>query len=356
MRRTRESFADRLLAWFAVHGRHDLPWQIDATPYRIWVSEIMLQQTQVRTVIPYYLKFVGRFPDLAGLAEAPIDDVLAHWSGLGYYARGRNLHRAARLVVEQHGGELPRDIDALKALPGIGRSTAAAILAQAYGERHAILDGNVKRVLARHRLIEGWAGRAEVLRELWGQAEAATPARCVAEYTQAIMDLGATVCTRSRPRCAACPVDADCAARLAGRENELPTKRPRAPRPARAVTVLVVQTGDGATLLERRPATGIWGGLFSFPELGDEESAADWCRRRLGAESPRADALPIVEHAFTHFDLTLKPLRLTFASGPAAVMDGGNWLWYKAAEPLPGGIATPIGRILKTVTGTGLSK
>jgi A/G-specific adenine glycosylase len=332
-----------------VHGRHDLPWQVGADAYRVWISEIMLQQTQVRTVIPYYERFIARFPDLAALAAAEVDEVLAHWSGLGYYARARNLHRAARLVVERHGGELPRTFDELVALPGIGRSTAGAILAQAFGERHAILDGNVKRVLARFHAIEGWPGRTEVSSELWTRAEEHTPATRVAAYTQAIMDLGATVCTRSRPRCEICPVGGDCAARRLGIAASLPAKKPRKARRSRSLTVLVVQSAEGATLLERRPASGIWGGLLSFPELSEGESAADWCRARLGEEPVTAERLADVDHAFTHFDLTLRPVKLVLANGGAAVMDDDRWLWYKAAEPLPGGIAAPIGRILREV-------
>jgi A/G-specific adenine glycosylase len=342
-----DSFARQLLGWFAEHGRHDLPWQIDATPYRVWVSEIMLQQTQVKTVIPYFERFAARLPDLASLAAAPLDDVLAHWSGLGYYARARNLHAAAKLVHERHGGEMPRSLDALTALPGIGRSTAGAILALAFGERQPILDGNVKRALARFHAVEGWPGKAEVAQRLWRLADTHTPSSDVAAYTQAIMDLGATVCMRAEPRCGVCPVAADCAARKAGLERALPTPRKRAARPARRVTVLIVRNTAGQTLLERRPLTGIWGGLLSFPELDGDESAEQWCRRRLGKAPFDAEALAAVEHAFTHFDLTLAPVRL--AVDAAAVMDHDRWLWYNSAEPLPGGIAAPIGKILRAV-------
>ena len=310
----------------------------------------MLQQTQVKTVIPYYERFLTRFPDIGALAAAPVDDVLAHWSGLGYYARARNLHRAARIVVDEHGSELPASPEALTALPGIGRSTAAAILALSAGQRHAILDGNVKRVLARFHAVEGSPGRSDVLRALWRHAEEHTPETRVAEYTQAIMDLGATVCTRSRPRCGACPVAADCEARLTGIENELPTPRAKRARPARRVTVLVVQNAAGETLLERRPASGIWGGLLSFPELAVGECAQSWCRRRLGAAPALERQLAAVEHAFTHFDLTLEPLQLALEGTGAAVMDDGQCLWYNAKEPLPGGIAAPIGKILRQVT------
>jgi len=310
----------------------------------------MLQQTQVASVIGYFERFIARFPNLGSLAAASLDEVLALWSGLGYYARARNLHRAARIVVEEHGGELPSEIDALVALPGIGRSTAAAILAISRGQRHAILDGNVKRVLARFHAIEGWPGKTEVMRELWGHAEAHTPATSVAEYTQAIMDLGATLCTRGKPRCEACPVADDCAARRLGMEAMLPTPRPRAERPARRVTVLVVRNGRGETLLERRPPSGIWGGLLSFPELGADDDADEWCRRHLGIGPSARRSLGIVEHAFTHFDLTLAPLELTLGDEASSAMDGNHWLWYNATEPLPGGVAAPIGKILREVT------
>jgi A/G-specific adenine glycosylase len=310
----------------------------------------MLQQTQVKTVIPYYQRFLARFPNIASLAEAPLDAVLAHWSGLGYYARARNLHRAAQVIVARHGGELPAEQAALLELPGIGRSTAAAILALATGQRLPILDGNVKRVLARYFAIAGWSGNAAVARELWERAEALTPMTRVAAYTQAIMDLGATLCTRGQPRCSDCPVAADCAARAAGIERELPTPRQRPPRRSRKVTVLVVQNAHGDTLLERRPASGIWGGLLSFPELAADQAAEDWCLARLGARPAQATPLTAVEHAFTHFDLTLAPLRLSLPGEAASVMDGDRWLWYKATEPLPGGIAAPIGKILREVT------
>jgi A/G-specific adenine glycosylase len=343
-------FAARLLAWFEAHGRHDLPWQLDATPYRVWISEIMLQQTQVRTVIPYYERFVARFPDVAGLAAAPLDAVLAHWSGLGYYARARNLHRAAGLVVETHGGALSKSHDELVRLPGIGRSTAAAILALSSGQRQAILDGNVKRVLARFHAIVGWPGNTAVAKELWQRADEHTPSSRVAEYTQAIMDLGATVCVRGQPECGRCPVVAGCAAHDAGIERELPTARARRERPARRVRVLVVQNAVGDTLLERRPAQGIWGGLLSFPEIGTDDDARDWCRRELGGRVAEATELAKVEHAFSHFDLTLEPVQLALEGGESAVMDGDRWVWYKSHEPLPGGIAAPIEKILRAAT------
>ena len=340
-------FAARLLAWFRVHGRRDLPWQRDVSPYRVWVSEIMLQQTQVATVIPYFERFMERFPTVAALASAHQDDVLALWSGLGYYARARNLHRAARIIAERFGGELPLEPQALVELPGIGRSTAAAILALSQGQRRPILDGNVKRVLARRHALAEWPGVPSAERQLWEYAERHTPERGVAAYTQAIMDLGATVCTRARPRCAACPVAADCAARLRGIEQALPVPRPKRARSRRSVTALLVRDRAGRVLLERRPEHGVWGGLYSLPELAADEGERDWCRRRLGAEVAAVRALPAVAHAFTHFDLELAPVEVELAGAPRAVMEGAQWLWHGAADALPGGIAAPIAKILR---------
>ncbi|NBB92056.1 MAG: A/G-specific adenine glycosylase, partial [Gammaproteobacteria bacterium] len=266
---SKPDFAQRLLAWWEQHGRHDLPWQQERSPYRVWVAEIMLQQTQVGTVIPYFERFMGRFPDLPSLAHAPIDDVLAHWSGLGYYARARNLHAAAVRCLEEHGGDLPPDAESLERLPGIGRSTANAIVAQAQDRRAPILDGNVKRVLARHAGVEGWPGRSAVLRSLWQEAEALTPQDRARDYTQAIMDLGATLCTPRRPACERCPVDEDCFARRADRVEELPAPKPKRSRPLRDATLVIIENDRGELLLQRRPPSGIWGGLWSLPESGD---------------------------------------------------------------------------------------
>ena len=309
----------------------------------------MLQQTQVATVVPYFERFVARFPDVESLAGGSLDDVLALWSGLGYYARARNLHRAASIVVEEFDGQIPDRIDALIELPGIGQSTAAAILALSANQRHAILDGNVKRVLTRFHAVEGFPGEASVMRKLWSFAEQHTPKTSVSDYTQAIMDLGATVCKRGQPRCAECPVADNCVARRRGLERELPHPRRKRNRASREVTVLVVQNSVGDTLLERRPPTGIWGGLLSFPELAGDEQIEDWCRSRLGAVPDSQEYLDDIEHAFTHFDLTLKPVRLKVEAGTAGVMDGDRWLWYNSARPIPGGVAAPISKILREV-------
>jgi A/G-specific adenine glycosylase len=340
--------ATRLLAWFDAHGRHDLPWQLARSPFSVWVSEIMLQQTQVGTVIPYFERFIERFSTLPALAASPLDDVLAHWAGLGYYARARNLWRAARIVVAEHGGVLPSDFEALHALPGIGRSTAGAILAQAYGQRRPILDGNVKRVLARYHAVAGWPGLPAVANELWRHAETHTPHERVADYTQAIMDLGATLCARSRPACTLCPLAEDCAACRAGTQALYPAPRPKRERAQRHVAVLVVRAPDGRVLLERRPARGIWGGLYSLPELPAEDSPREWCARMLGAAVAAERALATIEHAFTHFDLDLAPRLLELAAVPATVMDRDDWHWCRPGVELDVGVPAPVAVLLSS--------
>ncbi len=341
------SFAKRLLAWYDVHGRHDFPWQRDRTPYSAWVAEIMLQQTQAATVVPFYERFLRRFPGVHALAEAPQDDVLKHWSGLGYYARARNLWRAARAIVAEHGGEVPKDFEALHALPGIGRSTAGAILAQAHDDRWPILDGNVKRVLARHHAVAGWPGEPRVANVLWAHAEAHTPHERVADYTQAIMDLGATVCTRLRPACTLCPVVDTCLAAASGTQAQFPAPRPKRARAQRRVDVLVVQDPDGRVLLERRPAQGIWGGLYSLPELPIDSVPSEWCERAIGASVTAERELTVIAHAFTHFDLDLAPRLLRLQSAPSAVMDRSDWLWYKPGTELAVGVPAPVAALLR---------
>ena len=342
-----DEFARRLLTWFDDHGRTDLPWKRQGDAYAVWVSEIMLQQTQVATVIPYFERFMARFPTLDVLAGAPVDEVLHHWTGLGYYARARNLHRAARIVVDGHGGELPADIEALEALPGIGRSTAGAILAQAHGQRHAILDGNVKRVLARHHLVEGYPGQAAVHRALWALAERHTPTARVADYTQAIMDLGATVCTRARPRCSDCPVADDCTARAQGRQAELPTRRPKKVLPERETVMLLALNPAGEVLLARRPPSGLWGGLWGFPEFPDAAAARAWCARELGSEPAQEAAWEPVVHSFSHFLLRITPLVFRLQAPANRVMEADGQVWYNTSLSPPGGFATPVKRLIE---------
>ena len=323
------SFAGRLLAWWDVHGRRNLPWQHERTPYRVWVAEIMLQQTQVSTVVPYFERFVTRFPDVESLARADLDEVLHLWSGLGYYARARHLHRAAGVVVWEHGGVFPDDLERIQRLPGIGRSTAAAIVAQSHGRRAAILDANVKRVLARRRRVAGAVSSAGTLDELWRLAESHTPAERVAEYTQAIMDLGATVCRRTRPRCADCPVRADCQAYAAGDPEGYPEKAPRRKRRLERSRFFVVVDPEGACLVERRPPDGIWGGLWSPPERDAGESVSAFLERAgiaadLVGEVQQAG---VFRHGFTHFDLDVEPVYVRLRARPAAVREGvGRWI------------------------------
>jgi len=338
--------APPLLAWFDRAGRKHLPWQRNPTPYRVWVSEIMLQQTQVATVIGYYERFMQRFPDVSALAAAPVDEVLHLWTGLGYYARARNLHRAAQLIVAEHGGEFPQTIAAAQALAGIGRSTAGAILALSRSQRHPILDGNVKRVLARYFGIEGFPGERAVEKTLWSLADACTPADRVASYTQAIMDLGATLCVRSRPLCAACPLTEHCVARIEGRQSALPTARPKKIRPQKSAYVVMMVRDDGAVLLERRPPVGIWGGLWTLPQFDERAAAQAWIVGRSGAEC--ASAMPPYAHSFTHFDLTLHPL--VVSSVPiTAVHDGERYCWYEPRRPARIGLAKPAVELIRAL-------
>jgi len=342
-----EGFAARLLAWHAQHGRHDLPWQRRRTPYRVWVSEIMLQQTQVATVVPYYRRFMQRFPSVQSLADAPQDEVLHLWTGLGYYARARNLQKAAQLIRDRHRGRFPRDMESVQALPGIGRSTAGAILAISAGRRHPILDGNVKRVLTRHAAIAGWTGDKRVEEKLWALAERHTPDTRVADYTQAIMDLGATLCTRSRPRCSECPVAADCRARKLGRQADFPAPKPRKALPVKRTRMLML-VAEGAVLLEKRPPVGIWGGLWGFPELAADADLAAWCHQRFGAAPRSVKAHHQVRHSFSHFHLDILPLEVQL-SAAAAVADAGLSRWHPLDQAPRLGLAAPVKRLLDSL-------
>lgn len=341
--------ARRLLTWFDAHGRHDLPWQRTLSPYSVWVSEIMLQQTQVVTVVGYYERFMQRFPSIHSLADASIDAVLEQWAGLGYYARARNLHRAARIVRDQHRGELPGDFDALVALPGIGRSTAGAILAIAFGRRYAILDGNVKRVLARVHAIEEWPGKTQVASRLWQLAEGHTPAARVGAYTQAIMDLGATVCTRAEPRCGVCPLADDCAAHRAGLTATLPVARPKRVRRRRSVAMLVLHDASGAVLLERRPPSGIWGGLYSLPELDPAQTPQSWSKERIGLQVCGIETLAAFSHSFTHFDLDVTPIRASVDRASGRVTDRDDLVWYKRGANAGIGLPAPIAALIASL-------
>jgi len=342
-------FAARLLHWFDVSGRHDLPWQHPRTPYRVWLSEIMLQQTQVQTVVPYFERFVAALPDIRALAAADLDRVLALWSGLGYYARARNLHATARLCVERHAGELPADFGALCALPGIGRSTAGAILAQAHGQRLAILDGNVKRVLCRHAGVDGWPGSTAVEKALWTVAEARLPDERLADYSQAIMDFGATLCTRHDPACVLCPVQSDCSALAQGRVDALPEARPGKPLPERR-TLMLVLLDQGRVLLSRRPPAGVWAGLWSLPETADHDEARAFVSRHTAADFDANVPLAVYEHGFSHYKLHIAPL-LWRAAIPAGsrVDDDDAHRWHPLDRLDDVGLPAPVRKLLETL-------
>lgn len=350
---TISQLAPALLVWFDASGRKHLPWQQHTTPYRVWVSEIMLQQTQVTTVIAYYERFMARFTDLQALASAPIDEVLHLWTGLGYYARARNLHRTAQIIATEHSGEFPETLTAVQALPGIGRSTAGAILALSRAQRHPILDGNVKRVLARYFGIAGFPGEQKIERELWRLAEACTPHDRIANYTQAIMDLGATVCVRSRPLCPVCPLHEHCVARIEDLQAALPTPKPKKARPQRTAHIVIAMNDAGAVLLERRPPAGIWGGLWTFPQFEDQSAASVWIEEWTGREDAEARSSssgpwpvpsgqqPPYHHSFTHFDLTLHPILLRVAAAPGFIADSDRHVWYDPRQPAKIGLAKP---------------
>ena len=346
---TRKPPATRVVAWQRRHGRHDLPWQHTRDAYRIWLSEVMLQQTQVATVIPYYQRFLERFPDVHALARAPLDDVLALWSGLGYYSRARNLHKAAKRVVERHAGTFPRDTLSVEELPGVGRSTAAAICVAAYGGRHAILDGNVKRVLARYRGVHGYPGDTAVQQRLWREAEAMLPAkgRDIEAYTQGLMDLGNLVCTRRDPRCASCPLAKDCVALARGLTDTLPERKPRAATPTRA-TVMVVLRAGSRVLLEKRPERGVWGGLWSLPEVGSRKDVAALAAKHQAAPAAHK-RMPVLVHAFTHFRLRITPVVVDVmlnTRAKAGQGGSGNARWFAARKAFAAALPTPVRTIL----------
>ena len=373
-------FSERLLAWFDEHGRKTLPWQQDRTPYRVWVSEIMLQQTQVATVIPYYERFMARFPKVADLAQAPIDDVLSLWTGLGYYARARNLHKTACIVVEEYGGEFPDSVEGLESLPGIGQSTAGAILTLGHGGWAPILDGNVKRVLARYHAIEGWPGRSDVLAALWRASEAVTPRQRTADYTQGIMDLGATLCTKSKPECLFCPMTEDCQARISGTQARYPGKKPKKKIPTRDTHFIICVDSQGRVLLERRPPSGIWGGLWSFPETShadtfpknhadnptdipestdkgagegsdntDDATVTSWLDTQGLAAIKPLTILPAVSHTFSHFRLEITPVMCVVQNNVSRIADSERHGWFTIVRALSLGLPAPVVKVLQSL-------
>lgn len=340
---THADFQRLVLRWFDSHGRKTLPWQQDITPYRVWVSEIMLQQTQVTTVKPYYEKFMAAFPDVASLAATSLDEVLALWSGLGYYARARNLHKAAQMIqMRQH---FPDNLDGLMALPGIGRSTAGAILSIAFRQRAPILDGNVKRVLTRYQAIDGWPGAKDVESQLWSLSEQLTPHERVADYTQAMMDLGATVCTRSQPRCANCPLNHACSAYLSGTVKHYPKSRLAKALPVKQCVMLLIRDASGSILLEKKPPAGVWGGLWSLPECASEDEVSAWCLGR-NLYVIKREAGFTIRHTFSHFHLDFTPIFIEAQSEEAEIADNTRFSWHSSEQLVQLGLPAPIKKLL----------
>lgn len=342
------AFQQNILAWFDQYGRKDLPWQQDLSPYRVWLSETMLQQTQVATVIPYFNAFTEKFPDIESLADAPVDEVLHLWSGLGYYARARNLHKTAQLIAER--GRFPDTLSELLELPGIGLSTAGAILSIAFNKSQPILDGNVKRVLTRFNAVSGWPGNSAVNKELWAISTRLTPQARVADYTQAIMDLGATVCTRSKPACGACPLNARCLAKLSDNISAYPTPKPAKTLPVKHVVFLLLNDADNRVLLEKRPPTGIWGGLWSLPEFDSITAACDWCLTK-NISIAGQQTLAMQRHTFSHYHLDYTPLLVQADNPINFVMEANQTVWYKVEQLNKLGLATPVKKLLKLHTG-----
>ena len=341
---TASDFSSRLIAWQKIHGRHDLPWQNTQDPYAIWVSEIMLQQTQVAAVIAYYARFMARFPNIATLAQASQEEVLQHWSGLGYYSRARNLHNAAQTIMDEFDGEFPEDFEKIQTLSGIGRSTAAAIASFAFQQNQTILDGNVKRVLARHFLIEGWTGSPKIEKALWALAETLVPDQEMIAYTQGLMDLGATICTRSKPKCELCPLNVHCMALAKNQTKALPTPKPRKAIPQKQTTMLLLLNGN-EVMLEKRPPNGIWGGLWSLPEISMQEIPSEVAMQRFGLEVESDEPLPSILHTFTHFKLEIlpQPLQVIHRSLQAI---RPNTIWLNVEDAIGAALPTPVRNIL----------
>lgn len=341
-----EKFANSLLDWYDLHGRKDLPWQQDINPYKVWISEIMLQQTQVKTVIPYFLQFIKRFPTVEALAKAKLDEVLQLWAGLGYYARARNLHKAAKEIVQNYTGNFPNTLDDLTSLPGIGRSTASAILSISQGQATPILDGNVKRVLTRLYGIHGWPGDAKITKQLWDIAEQLMPSTRTGAYTQAIMDLGATICIKSRPLCSVCPFTNDCVAQKNKQQHLIPSPKPAKILPVRSVYMLILYHNE-RVFLEKRPPVGIWGGLWSLPECPMDADIKEWCKQKFGFRSLTMEYQQTFRHTFSHYHLDINPVLITIKKQANRVMDSASQVWYNINGSKPYGLSSPVKKLLQ---------
>lgn len=342
-------FQSTLLDWFDQHGRKNLPWQQNKTPYRVWISEIMLQQTQVTTVIPYFERFISRFPDLLSLANANQDEVLHLWAGLGYYSRARNLHSAAKMLISEFQGRFPDTIDALIKLPGIGQSTAGAICAIAFQKKAVILDGNVKRVLTRLFAIKEWPGNKKVSDELWQIAAKLTPDKRVADYTQAIMDLGATLCIRGQPHCSTCPFATKCMAKKQGIQKTIPAAKPQKTLPTRQTGFLIFQHHQ-KILLQKRSGQGVWCGLWSLPELSGDLSLEEiklYCRQLLNVKATHIAIDPVFRHTFSHFHLDITPIKIKLHKIPTKIMDSEHQFWYNLQQPQKVGLPAPVQKLLR---------
>ncbi|MCP3850848.1 MAG: A/G-specific adenine glycosylase [Gammaproteobacteria bacterium] len=339
------SFSNALLKWFDKHGRKDLPWQENKTSYRVWISEIMLQQTQVKTVIPYYLKFMQHFPDIKTLAHAAQDEVLHLWTGLGYYARARNLHKTAQIITHEHSGRFPQTSKDLQSLPGIGRSTAGAILAFSQGQHQAILDGNVKRVLCRYYCVQGWSGHSKTQAILWAHSEAITPEKRCDDFNQAMMDLGSSLCSRSKPQCTACPLNHSCMAYLNDKVTQYPNPKPKKEKPVKSVYLLMLHTQQGEILLEKRPQQGIWGGLWSFPQCDTKHEIDLWLDRHHFSTDSKKHFQNDFRHTFSHYHLQITPVQIQVEI-PSGIMDDKNYIWFNQQKPLKLGLSTPIKKLI----------
>ncbi len=342
-------FSQQVLNWYQVYGRKNLPWQQQKTAYSVWLSEIMLQQTQVNTVIPYYEHFISTFPNVKALAKANIDEVLHLWTGLGYYARARNLHKTAQIVVNEYQGEFPLDLELMNSLPGIGRSTAAAILSSVYQLPYAILDGNVKRVLARHFAVEGWPGKKAVENRLWEHAQQLTPLQRTDEYNQAMMDLGAMVCTRSKPKCTLCPIAQSCIGYQQYNPVDFPTKKTKTTKPIKQAYFYLLYY-QGEVWLEQRPKSGIWGGLYCFPQQETADTEHVLRQLQLNTKDVQLTQMTAFRHTFSHFHLEITPLLVEIDQQPQMIMEQGNGIWYNLSQPSQVGLAAPVKQLLNTLT------